>query len=387
MFSKRSNWKLAPNLIAQRLDQLKKSNVEILDLTESNPTRCKFAYLEANILAPFLNPGNITYEPSAKGLLSARQTIQSDYSKKEISLDTNNIFLTASTSEAYSVLFRLLLNPGERVLAPRPSYPLFDFLASLNDVTLDHYRLFYDGEWSIDMESVEKALRAETKAIILVHPNNPTGSFLKRNELSRLAQISKEKSIALISDEVFADFAFNTDSERVATVLENSEAAVFSLGGISKSLGLPQMKLAWIAAGGPTEFLHHARERLEVILDTYLSVNTPVQNALAHWFSKKAQIQANIQARISGNRAFLSKIISASSPCNLLNSEGGWYGILKLPKVLSEEEWVLKFLEENHVFVHPAYFFDFEEEAHIVMSLLPEPVIFQEGIKRILSGI
>ena len=416
-FARRTDWKTAPNELSARLKRLKSQGVPILDLTESNPTRCHFKYLNLELLSALNDPNNLNYEPSPKGRLKARQIIQNDYRHKQIEINPEQIFLTSSTSEAYSFIFRLLLNPGERILAPQPSYPLFQFLTDLNDVAIDFYPLVYDRGWNMDVDKLKEQLKKETKALILVHPNNPTGSFVKKSELKEIVQIAKDKSLALISDEVFSDYDLEKGtgnisrlspflSERASSLAEIKEVLTFTLGGISKTLGLPQMKLAWTVVNGPEKILNATLERLEIIHDTYLSVNIPAQNALASWFSKKAQIQEEIKKRIKDNQTFITSQL-ASSNISYLEPEGGWYGILhfrrrnakffpkstgalapvKLPKTQSEEEWVIQFLEEDRVLVHPGYFFDFAEEAFIVMSLITEPNSFREGISRILKRV
>ena len=388
MLTSRTNWKLTPNQLTLRLKTLQKAGVRILDLSESNPTRCQFEYLKGELLSSLSDPQNILYEPNSKGMLEARRAVQNDYQKKGVLIDPEHIFLTASTSEAYSFLFRLLVNPGERVLVPRPSYPLFDFLADLNDVRLDSYSLRYNGSgWNLDMANLTHALQIETKAIILVHPNNPTGSFINRRELDEIIKLAQTRSLALISDEVFSDYSFSDDPERIPSLAETQEVSTFTLGGISKALGLPQMKLSWITATGPEKMLEPLLERLEMILDTYLSVSTPIQRSLPIWLQSKALIQNEIKTRIQKNRAFLLNALSHSQPANYLHADGGWYAILQIPKTKSEEEWVLEFLEKQHVYLQPGYFFDFEEEAYIVLSLLVLPNIFEEGVLRILKRI
>ena len=386
--SNRTCWKTEPNLLSQQLKSLQESKIKILDLSESNPTQCRFDYLNSELLASLTRPSNLCYEPHPNGLKKARTAIASDYLKKGISIDLERIFLTASTSEAYSFLFRLLANPGDRILVPQPSYPLFEFLADLNDVSLDSYKLFYeDGIWQIDFESILANCRSETKAIMLVHPNNPTGSFVKKKEFQKILKIAEEKSLALISDEVFSDYSFTDDSERLLSLAVNHEVLTFTLDGISKAFGLPQMKLAWFIANGPKEMLSSALKRLEIICDTYLSVNTPAQAALSSWFQHKEKIQDEIKSRIIQNRTFLLNQLKQPHSATCLQSEGGWYAILRLPKIQTEEEWALELLEKDHVYAYPGYFFDFESQAHIILSLLPHPTIFQEGVLRILARI
>lgn len=386
MFSARTNWRLTPNRIARGLEEMKKSGTRILDLTESNPTRAGFRYLEPSLLTPFKNPKNLRYAPSPEGLLKSRLAICRYYREKGISVQPEQMILTSGTSEAYSWIFRLLADPDERILIPQPSYPLFSFLADLNDLKTDFYTLRYDGGWEIAIESLKTACSAKTKALVLVHPNNPTGSFVKKGEFSEIIRIAGENSMALISDEVFSDYAFSPDPNRIRSFAECSDVLTFTLGGISKLFGLPQMKLSWIVVSGPKRLIHDTLARLHIIADTYLSVGTPVQEALNDWMKKRKKIREEILTRARENHVWLSEKTGGRA-ADLLHAEGGWYGILKLPRIKSEEEWVLEFLEQDRVLVQPGYFFDFKEEAHVVLSLLPPPHLFQTGVTRILNRI
>lgn len=383
-FSKRTDWQFQKNSLAIAFERLKKSKIPVTDLTASDPTRCSFNYLKPALLRSFSNPKNLRYQPNPTGLFETRKSIAQNYKKNKINIKPNQIILTASTSEAYSFLFRLLAEPGDEVLCPRPSYPLFNFLAQLNDVQLRHYSLIYDGGWEIDLESLKRTYGPKTKAIILVNPNNPTGSYAKKQELREIVDFARTHKIALISDEVFSDFYFDGHKKSVTSLAATSPYLGFTLNGISKTIGLPQMKLAWIAVNGESSILNSALERLEIIADTYLSVNTPVQNALPAWLKLKPKIQSEIRTRLNKNRKFLQNSIENHS-CSLLESDGGWYAILRLPQLKTEEEWCLEFLEKDRVFVHPGYFFDFEKEAYIIVSLLPPVKTFQEGIHKVLK--
>jgi len=386
IFSERTNWELSLNELVVAYQQLKESNVPVLDLTASNPTECGFSY-PPQTLDCLSTKENLNYDPSPRGLLRAREAIVQYYASKGISLLSQQIFLTSSTSEAYSYLFRLLANPGERIFFPQPSYPLFQFLADMNDIEMGHYPLIYSaGAWKIDFNQLNEKITFDTKALVLVNPNNPTGSFVKRHELTLLNDLCARKNIPLISDEVFGDFSFEENKD-YASLINNNEVLTFVLGGLSKTLGLPQMKLSWIVMSGPQGLVEKAQERLEVIADTFLSVNTPAQNALNQWLPLREGIQKEIKARLKQNLEFIQKQAAFTSSCQLLKSEGGWYVILKIPKTRTEEEWALKFLNKYHVFVYPGYFFDFHEEAYIVISLLPPHNVFQEGVERILSRI
>ena len=316
----------------------------------------------------------------------ARKAVNRYYQKRDLNVPLDRILLTASTSEAYSYLFRLLLNPDEGILVPRPSYPLFEFLAQLSDCEINYYPLIYKKNWQIDLEALKNAMTSKTRAIVIVNPNNPTGSFLKREELLEINRFCENKDIAIICDEVFLDYSFSGDAQEIS-LANNSEVLTFTLGGISKSLALPQMKVGWIVASGPKEIVEESLKRLEVISDTYLSVNTPSQNALSIWLSLEPLIQKEILKRLNENREYLIKNLSTQKNCRCLKNEGGWYTILRLPSSRSEDQWALEFLEKDHVFVHPGYFFNFDEEVYIVISLLPQPKIFREGLKRIFNRV
>ncbi len=388
MLASRANWKLNPNQLSQRLSAFKQSGIEVIDLSESNPTRCKFDYLKANLLVSLSDPENLVYEPDPKGMPEARRAIQNFYREKNVNVPLEHIFLTSSTSEAYSFLLRLLANPGERILMPRPSYPLLDLLADLNDIRLDPYEIRYEAnQWQIHMESLIREIHSDTKAIVLINPNNPTGSCLKQNEAEKIVTLARDHSLVLISDEVFSDYVFFDDPKRIPTFAGITGVITFTLGGISKTLGLPQMKLGWILANGPFEMLSPLIQRLEIILDTYLSVNTPVQRSLASWFPLRHSIQKEIKDRIQNNLAFLRSCLTQPHPVHCLPLEAGWYAILRLPRTKSEEEWALEFLDQDRVYLYPGYFFDFEQEAFVVVSLLVPCEVFKEGISRILRRV
>jgi len=381
-FALRTNWPQETNAVNKVIENLKERGIEILDLTASNPTNNGFNYPE--LLLPALNSlDNLNYEPDACGKIQAREAVAKYYAHQQQLISPQDIILTASTSEAYSFLMRLLVNPGEKVLVPRPSYPLFQFLLEINDVDFAQYPLVYDGQWHLDCQALEGLVDAKTKAIILVNPNNPTGSYISNKELAFLNDLCFKHKIAIISDEVFFDYAL-APVERVS-LAGNQTALTFVLGGLSKTMALPQMKCAWILASGPQEILQDARSRLEIIADTYLSVNTPVQNALPFWLKHASQLQEQIIARVKENGQWLMAHLKEHTQA--LSFEGGWYVTLRIPAVKSEEEWVLEFLNEDHVSVYPGYFFDFEKEAYIVLSLLPPASIFQEAAGRILKRL
>ncbi len=386
MFSQRTNWPLSSNRISQALDQLKKANVPFIDLTESNPTRCGFLYPSETILRPLASEKNLCYDPQPQGSLEAREAVAKYYKQQGRDVPVERIFLTASTSEAYSCLFRLLVDAGQEVLFPRPSYPLFQFLGDLNDVILNYYPITFTDHWQMDLAQLEGCIQPATKAVVLVNPNNPTGSFIKRDQLSALNRICQAKNVPIICDEVFADFAFPGSKDAVS-LAGNDAVLTFVLGGLSKTLALPQMKLSWIIVRGPEGLVSAACQRLEMIADTYLSVNTPVQNAVTGWLSRREEFQGPVKRRTSDNLRFLEEAVKTTQ-CRLLKPEGGWYAVIRIPSPrVSEEDLVLQLLEKEHVFVHPGYFFDFEEEGFLVVSLLTAADVFQEGLKRIFRRI
>jgi alanine-synthesizing transaminase len=378
MFSRRLPWDVETNPLTRLLQKKRAAGANILDLTLSNPTRAGFVYPEQAILDALADARSLPYEPEAAGLLDARQAVSEYYSPRLGTggpIPPSQILLTASTSEAYAYLFKLLADPGDEVLAPSPSYPLFEFLAALESVTVVPYRLEYDHGWFIDMPYLQSRVTPRTRAVIVVNPNNPTGSFLKRDELRQLMEICATHRLALISDEVFADYALRLDPGRVSCVAADSAVLAFSLSGLSKVAGLPQMKLGWIAAGGPGH--EQALRRLELIADTYLSVSTPVQTAAARLLATRAAIQSQILTRTQSNLAALDG--------RALDVEGGWCATLRLARTRTEEEWVMYLLAECDVLVQPGYFFDFESEAFVVLSLLtPEPIL-REGLGRIMA--
>lgn len=388
-FSQRTSWDLSPNPIMQAREELRAQGVAVLDLTESNPTRCQFEYLKRDLLKVFQDEKNLCYEPNPHGLSQTRAAIAQVYSGWGFTIDPANIFLTANTSEAYAYIFKLLINPGEHLLLPQPSYPLFQYLAGLSDARLDYFPLEYkEGEWRINFAQFIDLLAPDTKAVVLVNPNNPTGSYIHPYDREQVDKICAQRNIAIISDEVFWEFSLDKNIDiRERSMLSGLKSLTFVLGGLSKTLGLPQMKLSWIILSGEEAVVQEARSRLEVMADTFLSVNTPVQHAAIAWLSQKDKIQGEILQRLQSNYQYLQAQVQAMRSVRLLPSQGGWYAVLEIPTVKSEEEWVLKLLVKYHVFVQPGYFFDFPREAFIVVSLLPPPGIFQEGLGRILSRI
>ncbi|HKX32526.1 MAG TPA: pyridoxal phosphate-dependent aminotransferase [Blastocatellia bacterium] len=388
MFSSRFKWKLESNRLAQLLERKRRAPAPVLDLTESNPTRAGLTYPAPEILAALTRPEALLYEPAPRGLSLAREAVAGYYRERGLAVDHDRLHLTASTSESYSYLFKLLADQGDAVLVPQPSYPLFEFLAALEGVELRPYGLSYihPGGWSIDFDSVAGALDSTVRAIIVVNPNNPTGSFIKRAELERLNELCSRHRLALIIDEVFGDYALDRDLERVESLVLNDSALTFVMSGLSKILALPQMKLGWIVTGGPAELRDQARDRLDLIADTYLSVSAPIQHAAPGWLELRAGLNRQILDRARGNLEWLARA-TANTPSRLLRVEGGWSATLEIPRHFSEEEWVLMLLERDDVLAHPGYYFDFQREAFIVLSLLPRPEIFVEAASRLLARV
>lgn len=384
IFSTRTQWDLKPNRIAKALENLRRSKEPFFDLTESNPTRCNFTYPAKEILPALSSPVNMSYIPSAQGLLCAREAVFAYYQRKNVSTDPQKIFLTASTSEAYAFLFRLLGNPGDAVLFPRPSYPLFQFLVDLNDLLMKTYYLNYTGEWRPDLQELSAQISDDVKAVVLVNPNNPTGSFFREDDLGKVKSLCRERCIPIICDEVFEDYIFD-ESRHFSTLVGNKDNLTFILGGLSKTLVLPQMKLSWIIVDGPEDLVKKATARLEVIADTYLSVNTPSQNALKDWLAIQPKIQNEVILRIRENRIVAEEMASLYPECMCLKADGGWYAVLKLPSFCKEEDFIVELIDQEKVFAHPGYFFDFKEEPYIVVSLLTPHEVFKEGLSRIMK--
>lgn len=385
MFSSRLQWDLRPNRLSGLLAEKRRAGAPILDLTESNPTRAGLSYPAAEILATLSDPRSLWYEPLPAGSAEARAAVAGYYGARGHTVAPERILITASTSESYAFLFKLLADPGDEVLVPRPSYPLFEYLAALESVRVVQYPLVYHGAWSVDFDALERGLTSRARAIVLVNPNNPTGSFLKRDELARLTSLCSERGLALISDEVFADYAFGPDARRVATLVDVEEPLTFSLSGLSKIAGLPQMKLGWMVAGG--RGAAQAVERLELIADTYLSVTTPAQHALPRLLAAGAAVGEQIARRTSDNLGLLRQAAGSESACQVLDVEGGWYATVRVPRTHSEEEWALNLLERENVLVQPGFFYDFDSEAYLVISLLTAPEVFREGTARLLAAV
>jgi aspartate/methionine/tyrosine aminotransferase len=379
MFSSRLPAQLQPNRISRALDEARARGRVLLDLTETNPTRVGLSYPVREILDALARPGILTYEPSPRGLPEARAAVAGYYARHGVSVDPERVILTSSTSEAYAWLFKLLCDPGDDVLVPRPSYPLFDHLAALESVALTPYSLRYHEGWFLDISQVRQSIGPRTRAILVVNPNNPTGSFLTREESAALDALAAERGLAVISDEVFADYAFVPAGERVTTLAGSPAALTFSLSGLSKPVGLPQLKLGWILSSGPAEQLAAAATRLELIADTYLSVGAAVQHAAPRLLGLVDEMSGQILARVRRNREALQHGL-AGSAAHVLAAEGGWSAILRVPSTRTDEEWTLAAIAGDGVIVHPGYFFELEGGAHVVASLLCEPATLDAAL-------
>jgi len=375
-FSKRTNWNVEESELARAHRERLQADLPIADLTASNPTRCGFTY-PAELLTALNDPRSLDYDPQPLGLLAARKAVCDYYAAHSIAIHPAQIVLTTSTSEAYSYLFRLLCDPGDEVIALALGYPLFDFLAGLDDVKLGVAPLVYDEGWQIEFEGLERAITDRTRAIIVVHPNNPTGHFTKQWEKDRLADLCRRHNLSLIVDEVFLDYGFDAGAQpsSFASGLEN--VPVFVVSGLSKIAGLPQMKAAWIAATGPET--PAAMARLEVIADTFLSMNAPVQWALSRWLQASRTIQNQIRARVLANLAALDRALIVAPQLARLKVEGGWYAVLRIPALDPDDATVLKLLEHG-VWVHPGHFFGMGESGRLVVSLLATEAQFSTGV-------
>ncbi|MFO0567273.1 MAG: pyridoxal phosphate-dependent aminotransferase [Polyangiaceae bacterium] len=383
MFSRRSSFEREPNRIHRALEQALLDPRELVDLTLSNPTDAGLPYAGERIRGALGGPDVLHYEPAAFGLELARQAVVEELGRDGICLVPERVLLTASTSEAYGYAFALLCDPGDAVLVPAPSYPLLDHLARLASVRLVPYRLAYDGAWHIDVPSLRQAMAAEQpKAVFTVSPNNPTGHCLKRSELEAL----EELALPIVSDEVFARYPLKEDRARVKSALEATRTLVLALGGLSKLAALPQLKLSWMLLGGPDALVEEARARLEVIADAHLSVAAPVQHALAELFTATRETVEAIRVRTRGNLERL-RGLARDAPLSVLDVEAGWYAVLRVPRVLSEEDWVIELLSQARVRVQPGYFFDFVEEPFLVVSLLCPEDSFGRGARALVRHV
>lgn len=383
MFAERTKWNLEPNRLSEVLARHRAAGKPLVDLTVSNPTECGFDYDQRAILEALQNPAALKYTPEPRGLVLARQAVAEYYAERCVAVNVDDIFLTTSTSEAYSYAFRLLCNPGDEILIPTPSYPLFDFLADIQDVKVVRYPFVYDHGWQVDFHSLERAITPRTRAVVVVHPNNPTGHFTKRTEVEKLNVICIERGLALIVDEVFLDFCLG--AERPASFARNADALTFTLSGVSKICGLPQMKAAWLVVSGPQKLKEEAKPRLEVIADTFLSMNAPVQLALPMFLLQGGSFQKQLMERVRRNLADLDRQLSLQKVCSRLALEGGWYAVLRVPATGSDEELALSLLNQSGVYVHPGHFYDLPHKGFLVVSLISQEEESSQGLASLLE--
>jgi aspartate/methionine/tyrosine aminotransferase len=384
VFSKRTNWKLEPNRFTRAVEAHRAAGRELLDLTPSNPTQCGFHYDDAAILGALAQPGAMEYRPEALGLCAAREAVAAYYAERGVEVLPDRIVLATSTSEAYTFVFRLLCEAGDEVLGPAPSYPLFQFLADIQDVRLGQYPLFYNHGWHVDTAAL-RAAGERARAIVVVNPNNPTGSYVHEEERAALAQSCAQRGMALVADEVFLDFAL--DDVARGSFASERRALTFTLSGLSKIAALPQMKAAWMVVSGPEEPVREAMARLEVIADTYLSLSTPIQLALPALLEQRRRMQPQVMERVRGNLRVLDAALAGQSSCSRLEVEGGWYAVLRVPATRSDEDWAIGLLVERGVLVHPGHFYDFRGEGYLVVSLITPVAEFRKGVERVVEQL
>jgi len=382
MFSDRTNWDLQPNRLSQALAALPAGR-PVVDVTASNPTAVGFHYDERAFRRAIRSSAFRRYEPEAKGLLTARRAVTAYYAARKIKISPDDMILTTSTSEAYSFVFCTLCNPGDEILVPAPSYPLFSYLADIQDVRLVRYRLVYDHGWQLDFHALEQAITPRTRGIIVVNPNNPTGHFCKLAEIAKLNDICSTRRLALIADEVFLDFGLRTKNP--PSLAGNPGALTFSMSGLSKISGLPQVKAAWLVTSGPEQWKAPALARLEMIADTFLSMNTIVQGAIPEFLKQRRGFQRQLMARVRKNLAELDRQLSAQKSCTRLELEGGWYAVLRVPATRSDEDLAIELLTTKGIYVHPGHFYDFPADSNLVVSLITTEKDFAEGVKLLLS--
>jgi len=388
MFSGRLNIDFEPNQLSLLYDAKKAKGENIFDLTSSNPTKLNFRYDEKSILKNFIDKESLEYNPDSKGLIRARKTVQEYYSSLGKKIDIDDIFITPSTSEAYSFLFKLLLNPGDEVMIPQPCYPLFEYLAILDSAKVIYYPLIYEHKtgWKPDFKALGDNITEKTRAIIVVNPNNPAGSYLKSGDYLSFEDICRKNNMALISDEVFSDFGYGLTDDTVRTIVGERSYLSFALNGFSKMLGLPQMKFGWIVIQGDDGVKSEAIKRLDIISDTYLPGSSVIQNASPKLLGTKDNIQKHILGRIETNYDMLQTKLLLNPDIRLLKSEGGWSAVISFENMLvPEEEFVYALLEKKNVLVHPGYYYDFIKEGYAVISLLTETNVLEEGIDRMLT--
>lgn len=383
LFSSRTPGSFRPNRLSARAAELRAAGAPLIDLTLSNPAEAGIAWPEAAILGALGDARALRYEPSPKGCPDTRRAIAAWHARHGAAVDPDDLILASSTSEAYSWLFKLLCEPGAAVMAPRPSYPLFECLAELESVRAVQYPLPEHWGWRLDISELEAYLAPGARAVVLVNPNNPTGTYVRADEWLRLQEFAAMRGLAVIADEVFFDYAWRPGVPRASSLQGPHLALTFTLSGLSKTAALPQMKLGWIHVAGPEELRREAMERLEWIADAFLPVSAPVQLAAPRWLELAPEMQARILDRVLGNLEALRRRLGAGSPWRVAGGEGGWTAVLEAPRIHSGEEWALRFLEEAFVLVQPGYFYDFEREAFLAVSLLPVAEDFAEALGRL----
>lgn len=383
MFSRRTEWDLESNRLSRALAQHRAAGKPVLDLTASNPTACGFSYDVSAILGALANPASLSYEPQPQGLEVARQAVAGYYFDRGDCVRIDDTILTTSTSEAYSFAFRLLCDPGDEILAPAPSYPLFEFLADVQDVKLVRYPLIYDYGWQIDFGGLQGAVTPRTRAVIVVNPNNPTGHFCPAAEAAKLNEICSRHQLAVIADEVFLDFALSETWPQ--SFVGNRDVLTLTMSGLSKISGLPQMKLAWLVTSGPDKLKSDALARLHIIADTYLSMNAPIQHAASALLAQRHGFQRQLLTRERINLEALDRRLSSQQACSRLEAQGGWYAVLRAPRTRPDEDLAVELLARHNLYVHPGHFYDFPWEGHLVISLMTREDEFAAGIDALLS--
>ena len=387
MFSERTSWKLTRNRLTEVLEAVRSGGARVLDLTLSNPTRAGLQYDQPRILQALASPQAMDYDPQPKGLAGARAAVAAYYQTLPgmQHFDPERLILNTSTSEGYSFVFRLLCNPGDELLVPKPSYPLFELLADLQDVKLVPYPLIYDHGWQMDFPSLDKVVTGRTRGVVVVHPNNPTGSYVHADEQESLNRFCREHQLAIIADEVFLDYAHNGAPER--SFATNEDVLTFTLSGVSKISALPQMKVAWVATSGPARQVDAALARLDVISDTYLSMNAPIQWALPALLEQRRSIQRQLMDRLRTNLAEIDRQLAAQKACQRLSVEAGWYAVLRVPVTQTDEELAIDLLRRKSVLAHPGHFYDFPSDGYLVLSLITPQAEFADGLQRLLEVV
>jgi alanine-synthesizing transaminase len=387
VFSERARWNLTPNAVAVAVAARRASGRPFDDLTESNPTAAGLSLDFGSAFEALSSEAVRRYEPDPRGLLAPREAVRAYYGARGYDVGVDRIVLTASTSEAYGWIFKLLCDPGDDVLVAQPSYPLFDDLAKLEGVALRPFALSYEGRWELDLEALLTALTPRTRAVLLVHPNNPTGSLVSRESLNAVVDLCRTRGLALVVDEVFGDYTWREDPTRAGSAVDVRDALTFTLSGLSKVVAAPQIKLGWIVVGGPDTLRDEALSRLEMIADSYLSVSAPAQHAAGAFLSRREEIQRALMTRVRANLRAITARLHAESRATLLAADAGWYAVLRVPRTRREEEWTLELLDQDDVLVQPGWLFDFAREAYLVVSLLPREDVFARAIERLLARV